>query len=189
MKKIKALRDKIESNIIFKIVRVVAYVVAILLVAVILLQKFTKINLGGFSIYRVDTGSMVGEYAVGDIVVSKKMEAKDINIGDNVSYVGRNFNLDVIITHKVIDKYTEDGQIYYVTKGLVNDAADPKIKYEDIVGKVVYKTIILSFFGRLMSNTVTYFLVFMVVGVIVSIEIVSSMFDSDEEEEEDDRRE
>jgi len=192
MNNFKKIKQKIENNIIFKIVKVLMYIAVVLLLIVILVQRVTKNNfsVGGVRIFMIVSESMKGEYEIGDILISKSVPADKINVGDNVTYLGEVGNFDgLIITHKVINKQERDGSIIFTTKGIANSAADPEIEYDQIYGKVIYRTHILSFLGKLMSKQWSYYVLFAVVGIVVSIEIVSSMFESDEEEEENDRKE
>ena len=194
MKKLKQLRDKINENIFVKIGKIIVYVIVALLLFVILVQKVSNntISVGGIRVFMVVSESMKDEYNIGDILVSKSARAEDIDIGDNVTYLGEKSSLKgLIVTHKVISKEERNGEVYFVTKGIANAVEDPEISYSQIYGKVVYKTVFLSFLARLMSKPLTYYLLFLTVGVIISIDIVSAIFDSDddEEEEEDERRE
>ena len=192
MKKIKNIKEKIESNVVFKILKWIINIIVILLLLIIIVQKVTKNNfaVGGIRIFMVVSGSMVDEYNIGDILISKATDEEDINVGDNVTYLGKTGGVKgLIVTHKVINKEKRDGNTYFVTKGIANEISDPEITYDQIYGKVIYKTIVLSFLGKLMSRTISYYILFMIVGVIISFEIVSSMFDSDREEDEDGRRE
>ena len=189
MKKIRQIREKLHNNIFLKILRILIYAFVGLLLFVIIVQKFSNnsLSVGGFRIFTVVSGSMVPEYQIGDILLSKKVDADNIDIGDNVTYVGRTSSLnDIIITHKVIKKDIRNGDYYYVTKGVANIVADPEISYEQIYGKVVYKTAILSIFGKFMNNRVVYYLTFMAIAFIISIETISSMFST---RDEDDGRE
>ncbi len=189
MKKIKNIKEKIENNIFFRIGKFLLYTIVVILLIVIIVQRTSNKDLGGFRVYMIASGSMNDEYKVGDILISKKCESKDIIVGDDVTYLGEKGDFKGrTITHRVIKKYEKDGVTHFVTKGIANMEKDPEITYDNVIGKVVYKTVILSFFGRLMTNSLSYYILFMVVGLIVSIEIVSSMFDSDDEKEEDERR-
>ena len=192
MDKLKEIKSKIESNIIYKITRVILYVFVVLLLFVILVQKITNNNLsiGGIRVFMIISESMRDEYEIGDILISKKVPAEEINIGDNVTYLGDRMSLDgLIITHKVVEKRELGDETRFVTKGLANSISDPEIGYDQIYGKVIYKTIVLSFIAKLMNNQLSYYILFTCVALIISIEIVSAVFDVKNEKEEDERRE
>ena len=192
MKKIKDIKNKIEENIIFRIGKVFLYIFVGLLLFVIIVQKVTHNNLsiGGFRVFMIVSESMKDEYEIGDILISKKVPENEINIGDNVTYLGESMQLrNLIITHKVVEKRQEGDNTYFVTKGLANSISDPEIRYDQIYGKVVYKTILLSFIAKLMNNQLSYYILFTVVALIISIEIVSSVFDTNDEKEGEQSRE
>ena len=89
---------------------------------------------------------------------------------------------DLIITHRVIKKEEREGKVYFITKGTANKFEDPEIEYSQIYGKVIYKTIFFSFLGMIMMNKVAGYVLFIIIGFLLSIEIVSSIFSSDEED-------
>ena len=191
MRKIKHFFEIIEDNIIVRIAKVVLFIITILLLVVIGVQRFSNNNLsiGGFRVFMIVSESMKGEYEIGNILIEKSVPASDINIGDNITYLSESEGAKgITITHKVIKKEEREGTTYFVTKGIANAIEDPEITYDQVYGKVIYKTILLSFLGKLMSKPGSYYLLFILVGFIVSIEIVSSMFKSDDEEEEGNER-
>jgi len=185
MNKIISIKEKIEKNIVFKIARALLYVFVGLLLFVLIVQKVTNNNLsiGGIRIFMIVSESMKDEYQIGDILVSKKVPVEEINIGDNVTYKGEKMQLKgLVITHKVVEKRQMGDETYFVTRGLANNVSDPEIRYDQIYGKVIYKTIFLSAIAKLMNNQLTYYILFTLVALIISIEIVSAIFVSDEKE-------
>ena len=186
MKKVIEFKNKIQESVIYKIVKAFIYLIVILLLIVIISQKVTnnKLALGGVRVFTVISGSMKGEYDIGDILIIKETEEKDLKVGDNITYLGKKNSLkNLVITHKLIRIEEKDGNKYYTTKGVANEVEDPSITYEQIYGKVIYKTVILSFLSRIMLNKVAYYLLFFVIGIMISIEIVSSYFKEEEDEE------
>lgn len=187
MKKFIEFKNKIEEHIITKIIKTILFIVAILLLGIIAVQRFSNNNLsvGGFRVFMIVSESMKGEYDIGNILISKNVSEDEIDVGDNITYLANNKDVkNMVITHKVVKKEVRDGTTYFVTKGIANAIEDPEITYDQVYGKVVYKTILLSFLGKLMSKPGSYYLIFLIVGFVVSIEIVSSMFKSREEREE-----
>lgn len=192
MNKLVSIKNKIEKNIVFKITRALLYVFVGLLLFVLIVQKVTNNNLsiGGVRIFMIVSESMKDEYEIGDILVSKKVPVEEINIGDNVTYRGEKMQLkDLVITHKVVEKRQMGDETYFVTRGLANNVSDPEIRYDQIYGKVIYKTIFLSSIAKLMSNQLTYYVLFTLVALIISIEIVSAIFTKDDEKEASKHRE
>ena len=189
VKLLKQIREKIENNIIYKTFRICLYVFVFILLFIIVVQKATHNNLsvGGVRVFMIVSESMKGEYEIGDILISKSVPAEEINVGDNVTYLGEKGALKgIIITHKVVEKMETGGNVYFTTKGIANEVEDPRIRYDQIYGKVVYKTIVLSAIAKLMNNQLTYYILFTLVALIISIEIASAMFAKDDKESEED---
>ena len=188
MKKLLNFRDKIENSIIFKIFKYILYVLVVLLLVVTLVQKVSNnsLSVGGYRMFMVVTGSMEPEYLVGDILISKTTPESKLN---DVTYLGKEESVkDKVITHRLIKIEEKNGEKIFTTKGIANQFEDPSIKYDQIYGRVVYKTIILSSLARLMSNIVAYYLVFIIIALIFCIEVVSfifSKYDDEDDEEED----
>lgn len=190
-KELSKIKKTIEDNIIYKVVRTILYIIVGLLLLIIIVQKATDNNLsiGGFRVFMIISESMKDEYEIGDILISKHVGVEDINIGDNVTYLGEKGDFkDLIITHKVVEKKQKGEEYFFVTRGTANYIDDPEISYDQIYGKVIYKMIILSAIAKLMNNQLTYYILFTFVALVVSIEIVSSLFDTSEEKEEDEGR-
>ena len=189
---------------IWKIIKGLATAFLLIVLILIIIQNFThnKIAVGNIYVFHVASGSMAPGYEVGDIIITYKIPAKELKVGDDVTYLGKESNLKgLTITHKIVKKRQENGKFYFVTKGIANEVEDPEISEDDIYGKVVYHTILFSLIGRLMNNTVAYYLIFVIVGVGFAYELASFFFfdkkkeiqeefggedDEDDDDEDDD---
>ena len=171
-------------KVLWKIIKGCLTVFLILMLLVVVFQKITdsKITIGNIYIFQVATSSMTPEYQVGDVIIVKKEEPKNIEIGDDVTYLGKASSVkDLRITHRVIRKREENGTYYFTTKGIANEIEDPEINEESLYGKVAYHTVIFSFLGRLMTNVFWYYVLFIAVGVSVSYDIIAPHFIKDDE--------
>lgn len=184
--------DKINNNkplkIIINILKTLLYVVVVLLLIVILVQKVSSNNktIFGFRIFTVASESMKGEYDIGDILISKNVSENELKVGDNITYLGEKGEMaGLVITHKIVKIEEREGKKYFTTKGIKNTIEDPEITYSQIYGKVIYKTAILSYIATLMTNELIYYGLFVIVGIMISYEIVSAIFESKREEEDD----
>ncbi len=161
---IKKIKDNKVLNIIRKIFSVLLTILLVLVFFVIIVQKVTnnQVNLGGCGIYTVATGSMVPEYKVRDLLFATKANAKDIEIGDDVVYIGKEGSVaGKTVVHRVIEKNDNNGKITFVTKGISNALSDPEIEEGQILGVVRTKLHILSFCSHIINNI--YGLIFLVV--------------------------
>ena len=176
-------------KILFKIIKGIITIFLLAVLILVIFQKFTgnRLTIGNVYIFQVVTESMVPEYKVGDIIVTKKVDPSTITIGDDVTYLGSKSPVkDMRITHRVIAQREKDGKHYFTTKGIANEYEDPEINEDNLFGKVVYKTILFSFFGRLMTNNALYYGIFVLVAAICSYDIITStFFKKDELDEEE----
>ena len=171
-------------KVLWRIIKgiVTAFLVVVLLL--VIFQKFTKNRfvLGNVYIFQIASDSMKPEYKIGDVIVVQKTDANTLDIGDDVTYLGKASNLKgLTITHRIIEKRNENNKNYFVTKGLANLVEDPEISEDDIYGKVVYHTVVFSFVGRLMTNIVVYYLLFISIGVAFAYEVISSFIKKEDD--------
>lgn len=191
MKKIKELKEKIENNkflnISYRVLKAIFTVFLIFALIVVLIQKFFNNKaIMGYRVFSVASESMKEEYSIGDIIIIKEVDASELKVGDNVTYVGRKGNLSgLIITHKIMSVRKDNNDYYYITKGTSNEIEDPEISYQQIYGKVIYKTIVFSYVGRLMSNVYSYYALFTIVGLYASYQVVKIKFEDEEDEDEE----
>lgn len=172
------LNNKILRGI-GKTIYILLYIIIVLVLLVVAIQRFSNNNLtiAGFRIFNVATGSMIPVYNVGDILVSKEISPEEIEIGDDIVYKGEAQDLNgKIVTHRVISKREENGKYYFITKGVANELEDPEISEDQVYGKIVYKTLLLSFISKIINNIYAfYFLIFVPIAVIICKIIVDNI--------------
>ena len=87
-KKNKTVRKtfKILWDIIVKLVTLLIVLISL----IIIVQKVTnnKESFFGYRIFRVQTGSMIPKYQIGDVILVKKQDVDKIKVGDDVTYLG-----------------------------------------------------------------------------------------------------
>ncbi len=164
---------KIIGNIVYYIF--FAFVTVILLL--ILVQRFSKneMAIGGYRVFNVITESMVPEYEVGDVIISEEVEAKNIELGDDVVYLGKEAPFkDLTVTHRVVDlNENEDGSYSFITRGIANNVDDPIIEESQIYGRIIYKVYSLSYISKAINNSyVFFFVIFVPITILVSIKII-----------------
>lgn len=193
--------EKIKDNKFLKFLGNFLYIILVILVLLILLvvalQRFSNntIALGGFRIFNILTGSMEPEYGVGDIILTKEVKPKEIKVGDDITYLGKEGDFNgKIVTHRVRAVIpSETGEYKFITQGLTNDIADPEITASQVQGKVIYKTVILSFISGLVNNLYSmYFVIFIPIAIIIFINIRRIYLDivggDDEDEDKNDNK-
>lgn len=172
--------EKLTNNKVFKIligiIRFVITIIAILVVAVIVIQRVfnNKVAIGNYRIFTVATGSMLPEYKIGDVIIVGAKNYDKIQNGDDLVYMGEVDDYKgKIITHRVINVEVKNNEYYYTTKGINNPLEDPVVNQKQVYGVVKYKTVILSFFSQLLNNSYGfYFLIFVPITLLVFLEIL-----------------
>lgn len=156
IKKRKNISNRIKK-IIFIFFILIIYNIVLLYVSYA--DKSNTVSFLSYKAYIIDTTSMEPEINKGDVVIIKKVDEKDLNVGDIIT-----FKIDnEIITHRILK--IENG--IYVTKGDNNNIEDnEKITYENIEGKEIIKIPFLGKFIDWMKNgivivlTILIFLIF-----------------------------
>lgn len=151
-------------QIVKKLLSIVLTILLVLVFFIILVQKLSnnRFNLGGYGIYTIATGSMEPEYKVKDLILSSRVDPKNINVGDDVVYLGKEDSLNgKIITHRVVDKIEKNGKIHFYTQGIASGMMDPEIDESQVLGVVKCKLHILSFLSHIINST--YGLIFLII--------------------------
>ena len=172
--------EKIKNNKVLKIltmiIRAIVSFFIIIVISIIFIQRISdnKLSLGGYSIYTIITESMVPKYNVGDMVISKKVPVTELKEQDDVVYLGKKSDFaGKIVTHQIIKIDNIDGVTYFHTKGIANDIEDPLVETDQVLGKVVMKSNILSFISRIVNNSYGfYFVIFVPFAILLVMEVL-----------------
>ena len=168
-------------KILWKIAKIAVWILVILIVSVIVVQKVSnnKLTVANYSIYNVVTESMVPKYNVGDMLLARRVDTNTLVVGDNIVYLGKEgtFN-DKIVTHQIVQIDEEEGVRKFHTKGIANFIEDPVITADQIYGKILTKLNILSFLGRITSNQYGFYFVIIIPSVILVFQIFMDVVQS-----------
>lgn len=178
---------------VISVIKFILTTLIIIIIGVILIQRFSNNNmsLGGYRIFTVVTESMVPKYKVGDVILVKEEEKSNIQIGDDVTYMGKiGSYADKIVTHQVIEiEMGNDGLLKFHTKGIANEDEDPLVSEEQIYGVVQTKLQIVTFLNGIINNMYgMYFLIIIPLAIIMFTEFKSfkeEKIDYDEDDDED----
>jgi signal peptidase len=108
---------------------------AVVLVALTMIVLPLAIHATPFTVL---TGSMSPSMPPGTLVVSKVVDAADIQIGDVVTYQ-LSSNEPEVVTHRVVGVgSTSEGERQFVTRGDANNVDDDPVRAVQVRGKVVY---------------------------------------------------
>ena len=147
---------KVIWNILSKIITILILFVSIIIVV----QKVTnnKESFLGYRIFRVQTGSMIPKYNIGDVILVKEKDIDKIKVGDDVTYKGESGSVKgLLVTHRVIDIEEVEGKKAFHTKGIANNLEDPIVYENQINGVVQTKLYILSLICLLLNNKYVFY--------------------------------
>lgn len=162
---VKVLRRK--ENIFRYIISVLSYALFIwlLLVGGMLLLYVADIKIRAakgdytapvFNAYVVLSGSMLPEIAVKDIVVTKKVPAERLEVGDVITFIAPDSRYGGIsITHRIIEKMYDEslGSYTYRTRGDNNNVADAAlVPNSNVLGRVILKLPKLGYIQDLLAS-------------------------------------
>lgn len=162
-------KRKNKTKTIKKIVEIIAIILIYNIILIIVSSINGKnFNILGYKAYIVTTDSMQPSINAGDIVIVKNGKKDKIRQGDVITF---NQN-DEVITHRVIKNITEESNVEYITKGDNNNTEDTfKVKYDDVIGKVI---ITIPYLGKIISildNKIIILILLLVILIIVFIKI------------------
>lgn len=159
-------------KIIKKIASYILTFLALMFVLVVFLQRFSdnKLSFFNFRMFTVVTESMAPRYVKGDVLLARHIEPSKIKVGDDISYLGKYGDTkDRIITHEVTRiKQDENGKYIFRAKGLKNLIEDPTIHEDQLFGKIIYKSIIITMLYKAIETKLGMFLLIIVplMGII-----------------------
>lgn len=176
-------------NIIKKVFNIVLTIFVIMFVLVVCMQRFSNNELSFFDIrmFTVVTRSMEPVYKVGDVLISRDMDPDNIKVGEDITYIGRSGSFaGKVVTHRVvrIEKDANNNLVFH-TKGLGNIVEDPIVYEDQLYGKVIYKTKVLSFIYKKIATRMGMF-IFVIVPIlyIIGSEMIYFMLNNEEKRRE-----
>ena len=110
------------KKIIYGIVNFISVVIIAAAIVVLIMVLLTKPgkppSIGGFTLLRITTGSMVPTYEVDTMILVQETDPSQIREGDVISFYSSDPMLDgAVNTHRVVRIEKDGGQYVYTTKG------------------------------------------------------------------------
>lgn len=181
---------KIIDSKIFKIIygtfKGAIITVLVLYVSFLAFQRFSDNgSIGGYRMFTIVTGSMEPEYTIGDVILVEETKYEELKLKDVITYESRAKGTEgMLVTHRIIDINAAKQEL--LTRGDANDADDPVIKGDQVLGKVVHKFFLISLLTKLIRNKIGfYFLVFVPLVLVIFLEIADFVTQPKEEENEE----
>ena len=162
---------------------------AVILIAALMFASNTSPDksLFGYRYYTILTGSMEPTYGVGDMIFVKLADAKEINVGDVITF-NPSQDSDAYLTHRVTEKlenFEGTGVTCFRTRGDANNAEDSfLIDSSRVVGVVKFSLAKVGYVVRFVQLR-WYLVVPVVIMIAVLFRLLKHYFlmkDEDEEE-------
>ncbi len=149
---------------VFKILYYIILTIILLCVSSIIYNKIkypeSPYTVFKYQIYVDMTNSMMPKLNVNDVIIVKKCDKKDIQIGDIITFREGS----VTVTHRVIDIITDNGEEYFITKGDNNNTKDDRpVPFSDVEGIYIFDIPLLGF---LITNKIFLVLVILLLLII-----------------------
>lgn len=136
-------------------IKVFATLLILLIIALLLLrfmQPASSFHLFGIQAYTVLSNSMQPAFQTGDIIITRKMDATDIQVDDVITFRQSD---NRFITHRVNAIQKEQDTISFQTKGDANNTIDKElVPIAAITGKKVFHIPYAGYVARFMSSPV-----------------------------------
>ena len=126
---------------------------------------------GGSESWSITTGSMRPSYDTDTLILVKKTDPSQIQVGDVISFYSADPALDgAVNTHRVI-AIEEDGTEWkYTTQGDANNIPDQYgTDSEALIGKVVASSLVLGKLARLVANPLVFIPVILIPLAVILI--------------------
>ena len=192
MKTMRKILNNPFLKFLFGFTKVIVWIFVILIVLVIGVQRLfnNQVSIGSYRMFTIVTGSMMPEYEVYDVIIVKEEDPKDIQVGDDLTYLGKVGDYkDKVITHRVKKIRQENGVYYFTTQGTANNTPDPEIREDQSYGTVVYRPAVLSFLRRILNNSYgLYFLVLVPIAILIFLEILDYIKEKESELSDEEER-
>jgi signal peptidase I len=135
-----------------------------------LLLIFTTVNVFGFQIFSVQSGSMEPALKTGSVVFN--LEFSGYRPGDIITFQKEGIN----VTHRISKVMKGESGIEYVVKGDANDGTDPdKVTKEQVSGKVLFSIPYLGYFVGFLKTLPGLILFIIVPATIIVYEELLSI--------------
>ena len=134
---------RLQQRISMLVTLLLVLAVALCLYTVVQVLSHGYVNMGGFMMFRVVTGSMEPTIPVGALLVTQQVDIESIQVDDIICFRTQVSEIwGKIVTHRVVGLWeSEAGGLLLETKGDANLVADGYfVDRTNFVGKVIWHT-------------------------------------------------
>ena len=163
---------------ILRVIEIIVVIICIFIGTVIVTQRVSnnKSAFFGFRVFKVETGSMIPKYQIGDVLLVRERAFDKIKEGDDLAYrAAYGVMKGNIITHKVIKVIEDEEERAVITQGIANNTPDGKIFESQAIGVVYYRLPILSLICKGINNIyIFYFLIIVPLTVYIFFNLIKA---------------
>ena len=162
-------------KIIRTLINILSIVMIVLALFVLLSVVMTKPGQApsvlGYSSFRVLSGSMEPTIRTNSMILVKKVNPSEVRAGDVISFYSSDPALGgAVNTHRVLSVEKQNGIYIFTTKGDANLIPDEyTTSGNDLIGVVVFSSLLLGTLIRLLSNPVVFIPIIMVPLLLILI--------------------
>lgn len=138
-------QDKVPSTKLHKALTIIGIVLCVILIPMLIINCTLIVksivnedevpSIGKATPLIVLTDSMYPEIKSGDIIITMKADAAEVEVGDVISFFDPASRSNSITTHRVYEIYEEEGKTYFRTVGDNNNTEDKEpVPAENLVG-------------------------------------------------------
>ena len=175
------LRKVLDSKyfqIPYKILKTLFVIVIILYLSFVIVQRISgNKSILGYRIFTVATGSMIPGYNISDVLASKAVNVEELEVGDDITYLGNKLDVNgKIVTHRIIKVLEENGKKKYVTKGVNSETEDPVITENQIYGKVIGIVPVINTINHMVKHQYGFFFcIFLRLVLVIFLELADTV--------------
>lgn len=139
-------------------------------IVILLMMAAVFVYLGPHIGWRVDavlSGSMEPEVKTGSLVVTRSVDAEEIEVGDIITFYP-NAAEENMVTHRVIG-IGHSSSLYFETKGDANEELDPfTVPARNLVGKVSFHMPYWGYFTEFLKTPFGFLLAVVIPGSLIT---------------------
>ncbi len=171
-----------------------------LMVALYFVDHYKSVKEGNekpplFGAYVIISGSMEPAIHVYDAVVTMRVDAKDIQKNDVITFISTDpGHSGITVTHRVVGiKETANGSYAYRTKGDNNNVEDDTlVSYDNVLGKVMFRIPLIGHLQKILTSNFGWLLLivvpclFIIIGDLVKlIKLLGNKGDKNDSSDDD----
>jgi len=149
----------------------------LVVVVVILALILVGARLFGLQVYSVLSGSMEPEYPVGSLIYVRKVDYRELKVGDPITYL---LDENTVVTHRIIEVLTDEedpATVRFFTQGDANDSPDAKsVHYRNIIGKPVFKIPYMGYVSNYIQNPPGMYIAISAGAVLLMLVFLPDLF-------------